>query len=448
MSRVSRRLKVGAAAITAIGVMAALSGCAGAGGAGGTQTLTVATVDNPQMKDMEQLTSVFEKANPTIKVKFVTMQENDLRDAITKDVATHGGQYDLATVGAYEVPLWKKNGWLTNLQPYVDKSKSYDVNDIIAPVKSALEIDGNLYAAPFYGESSFLMYNKDLFAAKGLTMPENPTWQQVADLAVKAKTADTAGICLRGKPGWGEGAASLTTVVNTFGGAWFNDSWKAQVDQPKFAEALQFYADTLKNGGEGDPASFGFTECLNLFSQGKAAMWYDATSAAGTLETPSLSKVAGKVGYVAAPVVDTKSSGWLWSWNLGIPSDSKKKDAAWKFVDWATSKEYIKLVGTKLGWSRVPPGSRASTYKLPEYQKAAASFATITVDTMNAVDPKQPGVAKQPWVGIQYVGIPEWQDLGNKASLEFANVYAGRESVESALSKVQSLAQKAGDAQK
>jgi sorbitol/mannitol transport system substrate-binding protein len=276
----------------------------------------------------------------------------------------------------------------------------------------------------------------------------NPTWDQVATLAKQLKTSDRAGICLRGKPGWGELFAPLTTVVNTFGGSWYDQKWDATVNAPAFEKATSFYIDLVKDAGESDPVSTGFTECLNLFSQGKAAMWYDATSAAGTLEDASASAVAGKVGYVHAPVVETKESGWLWSWNLAVPKTSKKQEAAWTFASWATSKEYQKLVGTELGWSRVPPGARESTYQLPEYQKAASAFAGITDEVMKAVNPKQPGVNPQPWVGVQYVTIPEFQDLGNQTSQDLADVFAGRADVKTVLDKAQVAAQKAGDKQK
>lgn len=440
-----RRVVAGAAAV---GVAIALAGCSGAGGgaAGGKVTLNLATVSNPQMKDMEQLKGKFEAEHPDITVNFIQMEENDLRDAVTKDVATQGGQYDVVTIGAYEVPLWAENGWLTSLSDYTDDA--YDVDDLFEPVRTSVSVDDELYAAPFYGESSFMMYNKDIFAAAGLTMPENPTWDQIAELARQLKTPEQAGICLRGKPGWGEGIASLNTVVHTFGGSWFDEDWNAQIEQPGFTDALTFFSSLIQDAGEADPVSYGFTECLNLFTQGKAAMWYDATSAAGTVEDPEASSVAGKVGYVPAPVKDTEASGWLWSWNLAVPATSEKKDAAWEFIDWATNKDYAELVGTEMGWSRVPPGTRVSTYDLPEYQEAAAAFADITRESMLAVDPAQPGVAPQPYVGIQYIGIPEWQDLGNQASQSFADVYAGRSSVADALAAVQKLAQAAGDAQK
>jgi sorbitol/mannitol transport system substrate-binding protein len=429
-----------------------LSACAGAGGSGGGDsggkvTLTLATVNNPQMKDMESLKDSFEKDNPDITIKFVQMEENDLRDSVTKDVATQGGQYDVVTVGSYEVPIWAGNDWLSDLTSLAGDDEDYDVDDLMPPIREALTVDDSLYAVPFYGESSFLMYNKDMFAAAGITMPDNPTWDEVATYAKQLKTADTAGICLRGKPGWGELFAPLTTVVQTFGGNWYNEDWEAEVDSPEFTEATQFYIDLVTEAGQPDPVSSGFTECLNLFSQGNAAMWYDATSAAGSLEDAA-SPVAGKVGYVHAPVKETAESGWLWSWNLAIPKTSKHQDAAWTFVSWATSKEYQQLVGTELGWSRVPPGARQSTYELPEYQEAASAFAGITNDVMNSVNPEQPGVDPQPWVGIQYVTIPEFQDIGNQVSQDLADVFAGRSELAGVLKSGQELAQMAGDKQK
>ncbi|WP_460945409.1 ABC transporter substrate-binding protein [Okibacterium endophyticum] len=440
------------AAVASVGVV--LAGCAGAGGGGGgggdgeQVTLTLATVNNPQMKDMEELKGTFEEEHPDIKVNFIQMEENDLRDAVTKDVATQGGQYDIVTVGSYEVPIWGQNDWLVDLTDLAGDDTDYDVDDILPPVREALTVDDKLFAVPFYGESSFLMYNKEILDAAGLTVPEHPTWQEIADMARQVHTGDVAGICLRGKPGWGELFAPLTTVVQTFGGNWFDEDWNATVDSPEFTEAVQFYTDLVKDAGESDPVSTGFTECLNLFTQGKAAFWYDATSAAGSVESEELSGVVGKVGYVHAPTVETEESGWLWAWNLAIPNTSKKQEAAWEFVSWATSKEYIELVGNELGWSRVPPGSRTSTYDIPEYQEEAEAFAGITKDIMLAVNPEQPGVNPQPWVGIQYVTIPEFQDLGNQVSQYIAEVFAGRDSVENALAKGQQLAEEAGAAQK
>jgi len=445
---VKKRALVASAGLLASALI--LSGCTGAGAKpeGDGVTLTVATVNNPQMKDMEQLKGTFEKENPGIKVNFVQMEEGDLRAGVTADVASGSGQYDVVTVGAYEVPQWGATGWLKDLTPALKEDKSYDVDDLLPPVREALTVDDKLYAVPFYGESSILMYNKEMFATAGLSMPNHPTWQEVAGYAKTLNSPDHAGICLRGKPGWGDLFAPLTTVVQTFGGTWYDMDWDAQVDSPEFTEAVNFYVDLLKTAGEKDPVSNSFTECLNQLSAGKVAMWYDASVAASILEDPKSSKVAGKMGYVHAPVNKTKESGWLWSWNLAIPSSSKHEKEATTFVKWATSKEYQQLVGETLGWTRVPPGARTSTYSIPEYKEAAKAFAPITLEVMNAVNPKQPGVDPQPWVGIQYVTIPEFQDVGNQVAQLVADAIAGRSSVEDALAKGQKIAQAAGEKQK
>jgi sorbitol/mannitol transport system substrate-binding protein len=417
------------------------------GSSGEQITLTVATVNNGQMKDMEGLTSEYEALNPGVKVNFQVMEEGDLRSSVTADVASGAGQYDIVTIGAYEVPQWGANGWLTDLTPYLAADPSYDVEDILPPVRSALSVDGQQYAVPFYGESSILMYNKEILDAAGQTMPMNPTWQQVADIAKAVNTDSTAGICLRGKPGWGDLFAPLTTVVQTFGGNWYDMDWNATVDQPEFVEAVTFYKNLLDEAGQSDPVSYSFNECLTALKNGDVAMWYDASVAASMLEADD-SPVKGKMGYAHAPVVKTAEAGWLWSWNLAVPVSTKYTDQAVDFIMWATSKDYHQLVGNTLGWSLVPPGARTSTYSIPEYAEAAAAYAPITVEVMSAVNPEQPGVNPQPWVGIQYVAIPEFQDVGNQCAQLVADALANRTTVEDALSKCQTIAQAAGDAQK
>jgi sorbitol/mannitol transport system substrate-binding protein len=430
--------------VAALGSTACSGAGGGGGGGGGGKSITVLMVGNPQMEDLQKVTADNFTKDTGITVRFTILPENELRDKVTQDVATQGGQYDVATIGAYEAPIWAKNGWLHELSSYADGDSGYDKADLLPPmVKSLSGEDGKLYAAPFYGESSFLMYNKDLFAAKGLTMPERPTWAQVAEFAAKIndKAAGVSGICLRGLPGWGELFAPLTTVVNTYGGTWFEKDWTPKVNAPEFTAATKFYVDLVKNYGEPGAPQAGFTECLNTFGQGKAGMWYDATSAAGTLEDKSASKVAGKVGYVYAPVNKTKSSGWLWAWALAMPKTTKNADSAWKFISWATGKDYEKLVGSKLGWSRVPSGKRASTYNIPEYKQSASAFADVTLKAIEEADPTNPGVQPRPALGVQFVGIPEFADLGTKVSQEVSASIAGSTSVDKALADGQRLAE-------
>lgn len=444
-----RTLTVGVFALTSALVLGACSSddSDDGGSDGGNVTLNLATVNNGQMKDMEQLKTEYETANPGTTVNFQVMEEGDLRSAVTADVASGAGQYDIVTIGAYETPQWGANEWLVDLTEDLKADAAYDVEDILPPVRDVNSYEGKLFAVPFYGESSILMYNKEVLDKAGVTLTANPTWQEIADAAKKAKTADMAGICMRGKPGWGDLFAPLTTVVQTFGGNWYDTEWNATVNTPEWKEAITFYKTMLDESGQADPVSYSFNECLTALKEGKAAMWADASVAASMLEAAD-SPVKGKMGYAHMPVNKTTESGWLWSWNLAVPASTKNKDAAIKFVKWATSKEYHKLVGEKIGWSNVPPGARTSTYELPEYKEAAAAFAPITLDVMSSVNPKQPGVNPQPWVGIQYVSIPEFQDVGNQCAQLVADYIANRTSVDDALAKCQDIAQKAGDAHK
>ncbi|QJT05964.1 sugar ABC transporter substrate-binding protein [Streptomyces asoensis] len=441
--RSTRYVLIAGAAATAL-LATACSGAGAGGSSGGGKSINVLMVGNPQMEDIAKLTKSTFTKDTGIKVNFTVLPENELRDKVTQDIATQAGQYDVATIGAYEVPIWEKNGWLHELGSYADKDTGFDKADLLKPMVQSLSgSDGKLYAMPFYGESSMLMYNKDVMSAKGITVPEHPTWQQIADIAAKVDGAEPGmkGICLRGLAGWGELGAPLTSVVNTFGGTWFTKDWKAQVNSPAFKKATNFYVDLVRKHGEAGAPQAGFTECLNALSQKKAAMWYDATSAAGSLEDPASSKIAGHVGYAYAPTVATKSSGWLWAWAWAMPKTTKNADAASQFMLWASSKKYENLVGAKLGWSRVPAGKRASTYTIPEYRKAAASFGDITLKSIEAADPANPGVQPRPTVGIQYVAIPEFQDLGTKVTQEISAAIAGKTSVDKALDDGQKLAE-------
>jgi sorbitol/mannitol transport system substrate-binding protein len=420
-------------------VAGACSGAGGGGGAGQT-TITLAAVDNPSMADLKQLLPEFQSSHPTIKVNIVTLPEDQLRQQVTQDVAAKSGRYDLFTIGTYEVPLWAKKGWIENLSPFIAKDSSYDVGDLIPGISGALSYKSNLYAVPFYGESSMLMYRKDLLQAKGQSMPDHPTWDQVAAVARAVNSSSVSGICLRGLPGWGEQLAPLTTVVNTFGGRWFDQSWNAQLNSAQWKSAVTFYTSLLKDAGEPGAANAGFTECLNAYNAGKVAMWYDATVAASFFTGDA----AKNSGYAYAPTKVKDWSGWLWAWSLGMPSTSTKKDAAWTFANWATNKDYTKLVGTKLGWGRVSPGTRTSTYAIPEYQSAAGAYAKVTLDSIAHADVNHPTVDPVPYVGVQYVDIDEFQELGDKVSQEFAKVITGGQTVDQALAKAQTLAQAVG----
>jgi sorbitol/mannitol transport system substrate-binding protein len=437
MSSSSHLLRtLGALGCTAAVLAAAACSSGGSGSGSGNGVVTVAVVSNPLVTNqMIPLTkSNFEKQNPGITVKFATYTEGDLRAAIEKDVSTHTNAFNVIMIGPYETPLFAKDGWLDNLSTqFIAKQPSYDASDLLPPIAKALSYHGDLYSVPFYGESSMVYYRKDLFAKAGLTMPMHPTWTQIQGFAAKLnQPGKVAGICLRGLAGWGDNMASLDTVVNTFGGQWFNTQWQPQLTSPAFEKATNFYVNLVRKYGESGASNDSFNQLLTLYGQGKCAMWYDATVAATSI-AGSFPSVFKNTGYAFAPVDLTKSSGWLWSWALGIPKGVSNQTDAWKFVSWATSKSYDHLVAAKYGWAAVPPGTRTSLYNTPQYMQAAKAFAPITLASIDSTDPLHPTVHPVPYVGIQYVDIPQFESLGVQVAQQIAGAIAGTESVSQAL---------------
>jgi len=400
--------------------------------------LTIATVNNGDMIRMQQLTDDFTVKNPDIALEWVTLEENALRQKVTTDIATKGGQFDVLTIGTYEVPIWAKKGWLV---PLDNLGADYDVDDLLPAIRAGLSLDGKLYAAPFYGESSMVMYRKDLVEKAGLKMPDAPTWEFIGEAARKMTdpASETYGVCLRGKAGWGENMAFLTATANSFGARWFDENWRPQFDQPEWKNTLDFYVKLMKDAGPPGASSNGFNENLALFNSGKCGMWIDATVAASFVTNPKESKVADQVGFALAPDNGLgKRGNWLWAWSLAIPAGSQKTEAAQKFVSWATSKGYLEIVAAKEGWANVPPGTRTSLYTNPEYLKAAP-FAQMTLDSINSADPTQPTVKPVPYVGVQFVAIPEFQGLGTSVGQLFSATLAGDSSVDDALAAAQAL---------
>src|SRR6266446_2968616 len=437
-------------AVGCVAALAALAACSSGSSSGGSAsstsnsgTVTVAVVSNPLITgQMIPLTrSSFEKQYPGIKVKFATYTEGDLRAAIEKNVSTHSNAFNVIMIGPYETPLFAKNGWLTDLsKQYIATDPGYGAGDLLPPIAKALSYKGDLYAVPFYGESSMMFYNKSLFSKAGLTMPQNPTWAQVEGFAAKLnQPGKVAGICLRGLAGWGDNMGPIDTVVNTFGGQWFDMNWKPQLTSPAFEAATNFYVNLIRKYGEPGASNDSFNQLLTLYGQGKCAMWYDATVAATSIAT-TYPDVYKQTGYALAPVNKTKASGWLWTWSLGIPQGVSDSGAAWKFVSWATSKQYAELVGAKYGWSAVPPGTRTSLYSNPKYQQAAKAFADITLSSINSADPEHPTLNPVPYVGVQYVDIPQFESLGLTVGQQIAGAIAGTESVSQALQAGQSAA--------
>lgn len=398
------------------------------------ETLTIATVNNDDMIVMQALSKEWEKQSGNT-LNWVVLEENVLRSRVTTDIATKGGQFDIVTIGALETPIWGKAGWLNALN---DLGDDYDYADIFDSVKNGLSADGKLYAVPFYAESSFTMYRTDLFEKAGLKMPEQPKWSEIRELAEKLtdKSKQQYGVCLRGKPGWGENMALITLMANVWGGTWFDMKWQPQLTSKPWKDAVNFYVDLMTKYGPPGATANGFNENQALFASGHCAIWVDATSAAGRLYNKETSKVADSIGYAKGPgEVTNVGNGWFWAWALAIPSTSTKTEAAKSFVKWATSKDYVKLVAKTGGVVTSPPGTRKSTYT-DEYLKAAP-FGEMTMKAIETADPSKPTRDPVPYAGISFVIIPEYQGIGTTTGQAIAGALAGQLSVDDALKQAQ-----------
>lgn len=401
------------------------------------QTLTIATVNNGDMIRMQGLSSAFTEETG-IELNWVVLEENTLRQNVTTDIATNGGQYDIMTIGTYEAPIWAKQGWLKPLDA-LSADADYDVDDILPAIRGGLSLDGKLYAAPFYGESSFIMYRTDLMEKAGLEMPDAPTWEFIGEAAraMTDRDNDINGICLRGKAGWGENMAFLTAMSNSFGARWFDENWQPQFNTEQWKNTLDTYLSLMADAGPSGASSNGFNENLTLFQQGKCGMWIDATVAASFVTNPEDSTVADKVGFAQAP--DTglgKRGNWLWAWSLAIPASSQNAEAAEQFIGWATDKAYLDLVAAQDGWANVPPGTRTSLYENADYQ-AAAPFAAMTLASIESADPTNPTVDPVPYTGVQFVAIPEFAGIATNVGQLFSAALAGQMSADDALAQAQ-----------
>lgn len=403
--------------------------------------LNIATVNNGHMIEMQKLTSEFENAYPDIQLNWHVYNEGSLRMRVIADIAAKAEKYDVVTIGMYETPIWAERGWLLQLNP----SSNFDINDLLPAVRNGLSHDGKLYASPFYGESSILMYRKDLLDAVGISINQRPSWQRIRDIAQAIHKPDEGiyGICLRGKSGWGDNMALVSTMVNGFGGRWFDMNWRPQVSSGEWREAVTFYINLLRDFGPPNSEDNSFNEILALSRDGKCGMWVDASIAASFVSDTRASDFADKWAFAQSPYKKTqKGANWLWAWALAIPSGTSKADAAQTFISWATSKQYIELIATKNGWANVPTGTRKSTYNNSEFMRVAGNFANAELAALNSANPEDNTLLPSPYKGIQFVPIPEFVSIAGITGLKIREALQGQVSIQQALGSSQKFAER------
>lgn len=449
MSGITRR-QFTAGAVSAA-VLASLTACSSdeKGGGGSGSTIVVASVNNAPMVTMQKMSSAFTKETG-IKVKFVMLTENDIRAKIQQDVAVNGGQFDIVTLGTNDTGTYLDSGWTEPLKPMLDdqsakEKKAYDFDDIIPAVLPAYSsAKKGLAAIPLYGESTMIMYRKDLFDKAGMSMPEKPSWDQIYDFARKLNdpSQNMTGMAIRGKAGYGENMYIFNTIMYAYGAQIADMKWQPEYTTPEMAAAWEFYRKLQKDAGAAGASSNGYTETLNLMSSGHGAIYYDATVSADTFEAPG-SEIRGKLGYAMSPSGpgkgNTQTTG---GWGLAIPSSSKNKDAAFKFISWVTSRDYVQQVAKRYGWLSVPTAVRKSTYAEEGYRKLAP-YADIALHSVETVSFAHPAVNKTPYTGNSLPNISEWSGLGQDIGQLLAGYISSNQSTQSVLASAQADALKA-----
>lgn len=412
-------------------------------GEGGDVSISLALPNNPISQGLADLAEEYYDEEG-VEVDISVLPENDLRSRLETEASTDGTTYDMFVIGPYEALNWANFGWLENLEPYFDNLSDeelaeYDRDDLIPAMQDSLSMDGDAYALPFYGESAFVMYNEELFEENDLTMPEQPTWEELYDMATTIHDEDEGivGMTMRGAPGWGMSGAPFVPMVNAYGGRFYDMDWNATVDTPEQREAWQMYRDILVDAGQEDIVSYTYNEAIALMQSGNAGMYFDATSIAPPLES-SESEIAGNVGYALPPEGPEHTSQWLWNWAFGInPNSSQaKKEAVFDFMLWATSKDYIELSYEEDDSGAItPPASRSSTYELEGY--ADVPYADKTLEVLEMIDFENPTVDPVPYQGLQYIAIPEFSSLGDRMTEWLADYVVGDMSLDEAIERTQ-----------
>jgi len=403
-----------------------------------TKTLTIGTVNNHDMLMLKELTSAFEKAHTDINLEWRIYDENTLRSRTLSDLAISDGQFDIVTIGLQELPVWSKNKWLSPIRNLPD---TYEVADIFSHLAAAHSYEGDLYGLPFYAESSVTYFRKDLFAKAKITMPKQPTYRDIMKFAkaIHRPREGIYGVCLRGKVGWGENMGLFTTMVNAYGGKWFDENWQPQIYTKPWKEALNNYSALITKYGPPKPTRNGYNENLQLFIKGKCGIWIDATIASSSIFNSELSHVSDVVGVVKAPMEKSKIGiNWLWAWSFAIPESSKNKRAAQQFITWATSKDYINIVANKIGIKAIPQGTRKSTYNNQAY-RASVPYSSVMFEAMLEASKQGEAVNDKPYKGIQFVEIGEFPAIANQVGQLVSEVIQGKIKPDAALKKAQNF---------
>jgi multiple sugar transport system substrate-binding protein len=307
----------------------------------GTQ-LSVLMEGHPTTDGIQALLPEFTAATG-IEVSLEVVPESDITAKMLLEFSSGSGRYDVVQNNIIFIPGFVSAGYLEPLDDLGAKHADYlDRADFVPGYLNTNLLDAKLYGLPVYGESTFLMYRKDLFEEYGIAVPKTFDEVEAAAKTIEEKSnGEITGITMRGA----QGIQSVYVWAGWlwgFGGQFIDADGKSALATPEAAASLEAFARTLKESGPVGVANFGWEENRLLFQNGKAGMTLDATVNGAFNEDPAISSVVGKVGYAPVPVQTDNAKGGSSSLavhSLYLSAASQNKDAAWLFMSWATAKE-------------------------------------------------------------------------------------------------------------
>lgn len=374
-------------------------------------TLNVAVQKHSAVDALETLLPEFEEETG-IQVNFDTLPQNELKNKIELDMASSTGQYDVVMYDYVLNTQYAEAQWIKDLSSYIE-SNNVDLDDFFPGFLNAFQYNDTQYAMPFFGESLILMYNQEIFDDVGIEDPPS-TMQELKEVSQKIKDAGYDAIAMRGARGEGMNVFTWASFFLGHGANWFDKEGNPTVNSQESVDATQLYAELLNDYGPSGASNFTWDQVQLSMQQGTVAMVIDSLNFAPRLENPENSQVVGKVGYAMIPAGPAEQVTGMGTWGMAIPEGSKNPDAAFEFVNWATSAD-IQLE-TSLNGDRAD-ATRKSVWEDAEFQDKYnyGNWAEIAKMSMDKAEKNY----RPP--------IPEWRELGDRVSVAISDVLAGED---------------------
>ncbi len=398
------------------------------------ERLSVLMVGHPTSNAIQKMLPDFTAATG-IEVDLEVIPEADATPKILLEFSSRSGRYDVVENNTIMLPGFVESGYVVPVGDLVSQHDEFvDLKDFVPRYLETNVVDGQLYGLPVFGESTFLMYRKDLFEKFGIAVPKTFDEVEAAAAAIKENTnGEVTGITMRGQQGI-QGVYVWSAYLWGMGGSFLTADGKSALDSPEAENALTKFAHVLNEYGPVGVANMGWEENRLLFQQGKAAMTIDATVNGAFNEDPSVSTVVGNVGYAPVPMQADNLKGGsssLSAFGLYIATDSKLQEAAWMFVSWATSQQ------AQIKSLELDPNSGVtslSAMQSPAFTERYGAFKEAMLESISRGNPQYLPTVPQANEIINNVGIAVSQVLAGTASAKDA-LMAAHEANNSALSK-------------